>query len=194
LAGSFIAVRDTTISGNNVIGGNGVGAFSAGGGIMAASGLRIIAHNSTIAFNSAGTLGGGIAATTSSGLPSELVSTIVALNHNDGGAGDIGAGPFANELVLEGSNSLVTAADAGVTLPADTKTEEPLLLPLTDNGGVTATHALAAGSPAIDAGANPDGFVSDQRGLPHRRVIGASADIGAYEFDNDTIFVEGFDP
>ena len=64
-----------------------------------------------------------------------------------------------------------------VTLPGDTSTDEPSLLPLTtDNGGVTATHALAAGSPAIDAGANPDSLVSDQRGFPHHRVVGISAD------------------
>jgi hypothetical protein len=192
---SSIAVRNTTISGNNSIGGTQAGAFAAGGGIMGGSGLRIVARNSTIAFNDAGTLGGGIAATSSLGAPSELISTIVADNHSSGGAGDIVAGPFGNELTFEGSYNMVTAADAGVTLPADTSTEEPLLLPLTtDNGGVTATHALAAGSPAIDTGANPDSFVSDQRGFPHRRVSGASADIGAYEFETDpSIFADGFE-
>jgi hypothetical protein len=193
---SSIAVRNTTISGNNTIGGTGMGAFAAGGGIMAGSGLRIVARNSTIAFNDADTLGGGIAATSSAGTPSELVSTIVADNHSSGGAGDIVAGPFGNDLAFEGSSNMVTAAGAGVTLPGDTSTEEPLLLPLTiDNGGVTATHALAAGSPAIDAGANPDAFVFDQRGFPHHRVVGANADIGAYEFDSDpSIFADGFDP
>jgi hypothetical protein len=193
---SSIAVRNTTISGNNTIGGTGMGAFAAGGGIMGGSGLRIVARNSTVAFNDADTLGGGIAATSSAGTPSELVSTIVADNHSSGGAGDIVAGPFGNDLAFEGSNNMVTAAGAGVTLPGDTSTEDPLLLPLTtDNGGVTATHALAAGSPAIDTGANPDTFVFDQRGFPHHRVVGAHADIGAYEFDSDpSIFADGFDP
>jgi len=60
---------------------------------------------------------------------------------------------------------------------------------------VTATHALAAGSPAIDTGANPDALFSDQRGFPHHRVVGASADIGAYELDSDpSIFADDFDP
>ena len=193
---SSIAVRNTTISGNNVIGGTAAGAFAAGGGIMAGAGLQVVARNSTIAFNDAGTLGGGIAATTSAGSPSEIVSTIVADNHSDGGAGDITVSPFGSDLVFEGSKNMVTAAGASVTLPGDTSTEEPLLLPLTtDNGGVTATHALAAGSPAIDAGANPDSFVFDQRGFPHHRVVGTVADIGAYEFDSDpSIFADDFDP
>jgi hypothetical protein len=195
-AASSIAVRNTTISGNTAIGGTQAGAFAAGGGIMAGSGLQLVVRNSTIAFNDADTLGGGIAATTSAGTPSEIVSTIVADNHSSGGAGDVTVSPFGNELVLEGSNNMVTAAGAGVTLPSDTSTDEPLLLPLTaDNGGVTATHALAAGSPAIDAGANPDSFVFDQRGFPHHRVAGIAADIGAYEFESDpSIFADDFDP
>ncbi|MET0230333.1 MAG: choice-of-anchor Q domain-containing protein, partial [Rhodanobacteraceae bacterium] len=159
---SSITLRSTTISGNHSTGGSDPAAFSAGGGIMGGLGLRIVAHNSTIAFNDAATLGGGIAATSSASTPSELVSTIVADNHSGGGAGDIVAGPFGNDLVLEGSNNMVTAAGAGVTLPGDTSTDEPLLLPLTTaNGGVTATHALAAGSPAIDTGSNPDAFLFD---------------------------------
>jgi hypothetical protein len=52
--------------------------------------------------------------------------------------------------------------------------------PLTDNGGPTWTHALLAGSPAIDAGANPDGLAGDQRGFGPRTVNGV-ADIGAFE-------------
>jgi hypothetical protein len=194
-ASSAATLRNTTVSGNQSIPGTQAGAFGAGGGMMTAFGTRIVVHNSTIAFNHAATLGGGIVATTSAGTPSELISSIVADNDSDGGAGDIDAGPFANELVLEGSHSLVTAADAGVTLPADTSTDDPLLQPLTtDNGGATATHALAFGSPAIDTGANPDALVSDQRGFPHHRVVGVSADMGAYEFDTDpSIFADDFD-
>lgn len=191
---SAIQVRNATISANNVIGGSGQGAFAAGGGLMAVPGLRIVVHNSTIAFNDSSSLGGGIAASTSNGTPSELVSTIVAANHSDGGAGDI-VGVFGLDLVLAGSNDMVTAADSSVTLPGDTSTDDPLLLPLTtDNGGITATHALAVGSPAIDAGINPDALLMDQRGFSHPRVRGAHADIGAYELDDDpSIFADGFE-
>ena len=57
---------------------------------------------------------------------------------------------------------------------------DPKLGPLQDNGGPTPTMALLPGSPAIDAGANPLGLTSDQRGYSPR-VVGAAADIGAYE-------------
>ncbi len=57
---------------------------------------------------------------------------------------------------------------------------DPLLGPLQYNGGVTLTHGLLAGSPAIDAGpANAAPFV-DQRGMS--RPQGAADDIGAYEY------------
>ena len=56
---------------------------------------------------------------------------------------------------------------------------DPLLGPLQDNGGLTQTMALGAGSPAIDAG---DSFYcpsTDQRGIS--RPQGSRCDIGAYE-------------
>src|SRR5690242_17133836 len=58
--------------------------------------------------------------------------------------------------------------------------------PLADNDGPTKTHALIAGSPALDAGddsyvldplGNP--LAADQRGL--ERSNGAAVDIGTYE-------------
>ncbi len=63
----------------------------------------------------------------------------------------------------------------------------PLLGPLANNGGPTQTHALLAGSPAIDAGnpATPGSGgnaceATDQRG--YARPAGLACDIGAYEF------------
>ena len=55
---------------------------------------------------------------------------------------------------------------------------------LDDNGGPTLTHALIAGSPAIDAGDPAIAFDAndfDQRGAPFVRVDGAAIDIGAVE-------------
>ena len=63
----------------------------------------------------------------------------------------------------------------------------PGLGALQSNGGVTQTHALLAGSPAIDAGnpAPPDNIApacatADQRGTV--RPVGARCDIGAFEY------------
>jgi CSLREA domain-containing protein len=70
---------------------------------------------------------------------------------------------------------------------------DPMLGSLADNGGSTPTHALLAGSPAIDAGdfdavAGADGAPEfDQRGLPFGRVTDGDADgtaridVGSYE-------------
>lgn len=54
---------------------------------------------------------------------------------------------------------------------------DPQLGLLADNGGPTKTHALLAGSPAIDAGISVDSVTTDQRGFPR----GAVRDIGAFE-------------
>jgi hypothetical protein len=55
-----------------------------------------------------------------------------------------------------------------------------ILLPLADNGGETRTHALAIGSPALDASPDDDGCPTiDQRESP--RPHGAACDIGSFE-------------
>ncbi|MEO5558873.1 MAG: choice-of-anchor Q domain-containing protein [Dokdonella sp.] len=73
--------------------------------------------------------------------------------------------------------------------------------PLGDNGGPTWTHALLAGSEAIDSPSGGSGCVdgegediqTDQRGAA--RVTGSRCDIGAFEFGSvlDRIFRSGFD-
>ena len=68
----------------------------------------------------------------------------------------------------------------------------PNLGPLANNGGLTETHALLPGSPAIDAG-DPgvafDALEFDQRGDPFARVVdggnGLRIDIGAFELSDD---------
>jgi len=59
--------------------------------------------------------------------------------------------------------------------------QDPVLGPLANNGGPTQTHALLAGSPAIDKGSNPNALAFDQRGNPFVRTSGAQTDIGAFE-------------
>ena len=54
--------------------------------------------------------------------------------------------------------------------------------------------AISASSPAVNAGNNVGGFDYDQRGAGYARVIGANADIGAFEVNSgNLIFANGFD-
>jgi CSLREA domain-containing protein len=77
----------------------------------------------------------------------------------------------------------------GFTAPGDLIVADTMLGPLANNGGPTETHALLAGSPAIDAGrpdcTPPD---TDQRGVV--RPQGAACDIGAFELEIETTAVE----
>ena len=64
----------------------------------------------------------------------------------------------------------------------------PLLGTLQNNGGATPTIALFTESPAVDAGSNPNNLEFDQRGEGAFRVVGESADIGAFELQElDTL-------
>src|SRR5206468_417447 len=63
---------------------------------------------------------------------------------------------------------------------------DPLLGPLANNGGPTLTYAPQVGSPVIDAGSNPAGLTTDQRGTGFARVSGLATDIGAFEQQSST--------
>ena len=52
---------------------------------------------------------------------------------------------------------------------------------LNGNGGFTPTHALRAGSPALDAGDNAAATAFDQRGTGFARIVNGTIDIGAFE-------------
>lgn len=66
------------------------------------------------------------------------------------------------------------------------------IFPLADHGGPTFTHALQPASLAINGGTNLPNATLDQRGPSFPRVVGSSPDIGAFEFNPDIIFVNGF--
>jgi hypothetical protein len=208
LAGN-LTLTDSTLAGNVAMG-RGGGIFLFGYGDVAATNSTISGNvatnggaigntygslhlaNSTIAFNQAFEHGGGVYQRYAY-YPFELRSTIVAGNTGTDGPEDI----WPPGMTVTGSNSLVVAA-AGVELPNDTLSADPLLQPLTMNGGSTLTHALGEGSPAIDAGSN-DAFLDfDQRGEGFARVVGTEADIGAFEVQPagpvDEIFADGFEP
>lgn len=183
-----LIVTNTTISGNSA---------SSGGGIATSRPLHL--SNSTIAFNHATDAAGGVMFLLSGVYDAEgtltAQSSIIASNTSDaGGATDLGADDV---LAASGANNLVMNADAAITLPGDTLTADPLLLPLASNGGPTRTHALDDGSPAVDTGNNVAELEFDQRSEHFARVSGSAADIGAFERQqppaSDVIFRDGFD-
>ena len=69
---------------------------------------------------------------------------------------------------------------------------DPLLGPLQNNGGPTFTHALLAGSPAIDTGdpnfTPPPLF--DQRGPGFNRVVNGHIDIGSFEVQTQAVAID----
>lgn len=183
-----LIVTNTTISGNSA---------PSGGGIATSRPLHLA--NSTIAFNHATAGAGGVMFLLSGVYDAEgtltAQSSIIASNTTDSDvAADLGADDV---LAASGANNLVATADPAITLPGDTLTADPLLLPLASNGGPTRTHALDDGSPAIDTGNNAAELEFDQRGEHFARVSGSAADIGAFERQqppaSDVIFRDGFD-
>ncbi|HEY1379509.1 MAG TPA: right-handed parallel beta-helix repeat-containing protein, partial [Gemmataceae bacterium] len=186
-----ISIHDSTISGNTGAGGGGIALTSFVGGAFI--------QDTTITRNAAtattGAQGGGIAASTSglrAGQVSSvtLLNTIVAGNTSASGRPDISAGTGSGQPTVFAQYCLFGVADA-VTLSAGSASNltgtaaaplDPKLGPLADNGGSTFTHALLAGSPALNQGANYYNPVpgTDQRGLA--RQVGPAADIGAYEY------------
>ena len=174
-----MTITNCTISGNSVAGSGLV--TMRGGGIGNSGDLRIT--SSTIAHNSAsggnGAFGGGICGLF--GFESTRTdSSIIALNSASTGPDFTGG----NELQSSGYNIIGNNADAVInSQPTDqigtpATPIDPLLDSLADNGGLTLTHALQAGSPAINRG-DPAAPPQDQRrysraGLP---------DVGAFEFN-----------
>jgi len=113
-----------------------------------------------------------------------LIGSIVAGNLGT----DIGA--YDNSLpIVNASHSILGVIEPAVTVVDGGGTQvgvtDPKLGLLANNGGVTKTHALLAGSPAIDAGPNPvpvfDGNEFDQRGVGFARIAFGVADAGAFE-------------
>ena len=185
-----VTIVDSTISGNAV--------SATGGGIWLFGNIALEVDNSTIAGNAAATgRTGGILLTTGSTSPAvavpataptlRLVSSILA--NSAASTADISTNPsFMPSFSIDASNSLVqsvcSTCNIAVAGIGNLVGIDPRLAPLTDNGGVTRTHALLPGSPAIDAGSNPLDLSTDQRGSGFPRVAGNAADMGAFESGN----------
>ena len=182
---------NSTVSGNS--------SSSTAGAMLVFGNVAFELDNSTVNGNlAAPTRTGGIVISTGPTSPPSasnattptmtVVSSILA---NDSGTGGDVATSISTipTFTINANSSLIgvicplPSCDISVSgsnnLPLGTN---PMVGPLAFNGGATRTHALLAGSPAINAGSNPLALTTDQRGPTFARVVGANADMGAYEF------------
>jgi CSLREA domain-containing protein len=192
-----ITLDNSTVSSNSAnVGGGGIFNFEgrlnltnstissnsadSGGGIWnRGTAARFKLRNTTVARNSATAEGGGIK---TSG-PLTLTNSLVALNtapvrpdvRKTGGV-TITA---RFSLLGIGNGSGVSDGVNGNQVGSQSNPLDPKLGLLADNGGLTRTHALLLGSPAIDAASTPDCPPTDQRGV--LRPQGSACDIGSYE-------------
>ncbi len=174
--GTPLTITNTTISGNQ---------SEHGAAIEAGCNLQLF--NSTIAGNisppnSVPNRGGGGDAVELVLAAGNFNATSTLIYNADVARADLFLYEGANELGIV-SNSLIFAPDPSTPpLPPDTIIGvDPLLGALANNGGPTRTQALLSGSPAIDAGSNPQGLTFDQRGAGFPRTLGEATDIGAFE-------------
>jgi hypothetical protein len=175
--GNVMSISSSTISGNS--------ASDRAGGIFNGSGGTLTLSHSTVSGNTAKNKSGGIGAYAAA----TLNHTIVAGNtRGESDPSDV-KGSVALGFSLLGVDTGATIIDNGGNLIGTAAVPiDPLLGPLADDGGPTFTHALLAGSPAINAGdlsavAGVGGVPEfDQRGTPFGRVFNGRIDIGAFEY------------
>ena len=116
---------------------------------------------------------------------------LCTISGNGGGLINQGGSLHVNSTISAGNGTNVSGALAsntfnilgGIASQAGLDTDSNGYPRLRNNGGPTATVALVAGSPAINAG-DPQETTgdNDQRGTGFSRVVGGRADIGAFEF------------
>ena len=168
---TLMSIANSTISGNMAV--NGGGIFR-----VANSSLTVTLSHTTVANNSATTSGGGISGT--------LVLSNTLAGNNNAPTGPDYAGTLSSQdhnLVENTTGATITGTTAN-----NITGQDPNLGSLSNNGGLTFTHALLAGSPAIDKGAS-GALTVDQRQLTRpyddpsipNAAGGNGSDIGSYE-------------
>lgn len=209
VVGGNVTMYSSTVSGNKATNGY-------GGGILTSGSATI--GNSTFAGNYASTGGGGVDAN-SVNLNFSTFSGNTTLPGQAGGGLLVLANSTINATLMVGNDpgNDVDGVNSGLTLTGSYNSIHTIGLNVSvsgshnkltalacnapgvlhGNGGPTQTMALVTGTNAcaIDAGPlSTGGVISDQRGNAYARRVGAAADIGAYEANNDRIFYNGFEP
>lgn len=191
-------VNDSTLSNNR-------GEFAAGAIL---NGGSLTMNMSTISGNTTQLHGGGLGNCCSAS--SHAVVNYCTFSGNSGSNGGaiynrLGSLEIKSAVLKRGSagpnisNDSATLTSLGYNLSDDNGSGlltgtgdqiniDPLLGPLQDNGGLTFTHALSPGSPAINAGdpnlGPPPDF--DQRGPDFWRFAGGRIDVGSFEVQSSS--------
>jgi VCBS repeat-containing protein len=216
MSGGTLNLENVTISGCHVNGGDGGAILMSAGtvnivnstisgntaahyGAVVNDGGTLNITNSTITNNSSGfsNLTGGIRTLGTTTLRSSIVAGNAGndMPNLDGTFTSLGYNIIGELGTMAGNPTIVPAIGDQI----DVGFASVQLLPLANNGGPTPTHALGAGSIALDKG-HSSGSTSDQRGLT-RPCDGAAitnapggdgSDVGAYE--EQLACVSNFDP
>ncbi|MBW7882532.1 MAG: family 16 glycosylhydrolase [Caldilineaceae bacterium] len=164
-------IVNSTISGNTSTTWHG-GALFLTDGVLNITNTTVVGNNAP-----SGTTGGLFTGTFTDASATLNIENSIVANNGDFGCflAPFGAGPVAlNSL---GSNVFTDGSCFPVS--SDQVVGDALVGVLAGNGGPTLTHALLAGSPAIDAANAASCPATDQRG--ESRPAGAGCDAGSYE-------------
>jgi hypothetical protein len=164
--GSNVTITNDTFTANTVTG------STAHGAALYIASAPVTIRNCTIAGNTAAGSGGAVFFDNANPV-TWVANTIIA--SNSGGNCSFSAG-----ALVSGGNNL----QFGDTTCTGMTVANPLLGPLANNGGLTQTMALGAGSPAIDGGDTINAPSTDQRGVARTDGNGdgiVAVDIGAFE-------------
>ena len=191
-----VNLTNVTVSGNRAALGGGIMNTGPSASVLHLNNVTIANNTAQVATDPTSGLGGGLV--DGAGGTVTLANTIIAGNFAAGSCGINGCIPPGNDcltdaphggaLTSQGHNLVqdTQACDIFGDTTSNVTGQDPLLGVLADNGGHTFTHALAGGSPAIDAGdpASPGSggtacAVTDQRAF--LRPLGPRCDIGAFE-------------
>ncbi|MGP0591885.1 DUF4347 domain-containing protein [Nitrospira sp. T9] len=152
-------LTNVTFSGNT--------ALYEGGGIWTDTPITVI--NSTFTLNNANDAGGIYSIGALVQISNTIVSDNTAATANDDVLGNFSSSGYNLIEVVGGAIGFVGSDITGLSANLDV---------LADNSGPTRTHALLAGSPALNAGTPTGAPAVDQRGITRDAV----PDIGAFEY------------